>query len=122
MRKIMELTQVADGSRRRAGVLVAALAFMTIFAARLAFAQDEVVPDEQAKIEEAADARAPAPAAASAPDATNAPPPRQSYLGWLYDSLGLMYSIIFFFLSFSLVAVFVMNVLVARREHDLPSH
>jgi biopolymer transport protein ExbB len=58
--------------------------------------------------------------APGAPDSTSAPP-RQSYLGWLYTSLGLLYSVIFLFLSFALVAVFVMNVLMSRRENILPS-
>ena len=47
-------------------------------------------------------------------------PPRQSYLGWLYKSLGMLYSVIFLGLSFALVAVFVMNMLMARRESILP--
>jgi biopolymer transport protein ExbB len=42
-------------------------------------------------------------------------------LGWLYSSLGLLYSVIFLGLSFALVAVFVMNMLTARREHILPA-
>ena len=46
---------------------------------------------------------------------------RRSYLAWLYESLGLLYSVIFLGLSFSLVAVFVMNLLVARRDQILPA-
>lgn len=46
---------------------------------------------------------------------------RESYLSWLYNSLGILYSVIFLSLSFALVAVFVMNVLTARRDHILPA-
>ena len=64
---------------------------------------------------------APAAAAARAiADRTSGPgrPRRRSYLAWLYESLGLLYSVIFLGLSFALVAVFVMNVLVARRDRS----
>ena len=81
--------------------------------------EDEALPDVQPDDE----AAPPAPARAdTAPvDTATAAPPRRSYLGWLYDALGPFYSIIFLGLSFALVAVFVMNVLVARRENILPS-
>lgn len=65
-----------------------------------------------------------APPAAAAPAPSSAAPPtpmRRSYLAWLYDSLGLLYSIIFLAISFALVAVFVMNVLASRRDNILPS-
>ncbi|MFV2066963.1 MAG: MotA/TolQ/ExbB proton channel family protein [Pirellulales bacterium] len=42
-------------------------------------------------------------------------------LSWAFESLGWSYSIIFLSLSFTLVALFVMNVLTARRENVLPS-
>jgi len=77
--------------------------------------EDDALPDEAA----------PAPAAptgdTTAADATAAPPPRRSYLGWLYGSLGPFYSIIFLCLSFALVALIVMNALMARRQNILPS-
>jgi len=41
-------------------------------------------------------------------------------LSWAFESLGWSYSIIFLSLSFTLVALFVMNVLTARRENVLP--
>jgi len=44
-----------------------------------------------------------------------------SYLAWAYKSLGLGYSLIFLTLSFTLVALFVMNLLQARRESVLPT-
>ena len=96
---------------------------LTVIDAHVAVAQDadaageEVVPD---------DLEQPVPAdTVPAPNNTttteSVPAPRRSYLAWLYDSLGLLYSVIFLGLSFALVAVFVMNLLAARREVILPS-
>lgn len=45
----------------------------------------------------------------------------ENMLIWLYRSLGLKYSVIFLFLSFILVALFVMNLLAVRRENILPA-
>jgi biopolymer transport protein ExbB len=89
----------------------------------VAQAQD-VIPDEETEATPA-DAPAASPAAAKpapslAEEAAQAAPRRRSYLTWLYDSLGPMYSLIFLGLSFSLVAVLVMNILVARRAQILP--
>jgi biopolymer transport protein ExbB len=99
---------------------------------RPAFAQDEpdVMPDEGATdtTEETPPAQSEtAPLAANgasttdAADAAPAAAPRQSYLGWLYNSLGPLYSVIFLALSFALVALIVMNALMARRDTILPS-
>jgi biopolymer transport protein ExbB len=100
------------------GVWACCVAYQFTLAPRQATAQDDtVIPDAQPP--------ARAPAANNAPPSTPpdaAPPrPRRTYLGWLYESLGLLYSVIFLALSFSLVALFVMNVLLARRENMLPS-
>ena len=73
-------------------------------------------------------------AAVAAPaDPVNAPAPAQttgsttpveppSYLEWTFEALGWLYSIIFLFLSFTLVALMVMNSLAARRENVCPLH
>jgi biopolymer transport protein ExbB len=91
---------------------------MFVASERVALAQDEeVIADEDSEVLEEVEEAAPAPAAAQ-PD--QPAPRRRSYLAWLYSSLGLLYSVIFLGLSFSLVAVFVMNLLVARRDHILP--
>jgi biopolymer transport protein ExbB len=45
-----------------------------------------------------------------------------SYLTWAYAALGPGYSIIFLALSFTLVALFVMNLLTARRDNVVPIH
>lgn len=44
-----------------------------------------------------------------------------SYLKWTAKSLGWFYGLVFLGLSFTLVALFVMNVIAARRENVLPS-
>lgn len=67
--------------------------------------------------------KAPAPAAPAAPAANaaaDAPPPSESVLAWTYNALGWRYSIAFLFLSFSFVALLVMNLLAARREAVCP--
>ncbi len=43
-----------------------------------------------------------------------------SVLGWMFEALGPIYSVIFLGLSFSLVALFVMNLLASRRESVVP--
>lgn len=48
-------------------------------------------------------------------------PEKVSYLKWTFKSLGWSYSIVFLALSFTLVALFVMNLLQARRENVLPT-
>jgi biopolymer transport protein ExbB len=45
----------------------------------------------------------------------------ESLLVWLYRSLGPRYVVIFLFLSFTLVALFVMNLLAIRRENIIPA-
>lgn len=94
-----------------------ALVIAAMCGPRLAVAQDaDVIEDEIIDDEPAA--------AAPAADAETAPTtvaPQQNYLAWLYSALGPLYSIVFLSLSFALVAVFVMNVLVARRDTILPS-
>ncbi len=72
---------------------------------------------------EAAVAAAPAPApAAGSPAPTSTGPTEQSYLGWAFKALGWGYSLIFLSLSFTLVALFVMNILTARRDNVVPVH
>ncbi|QGJ69799.1 Biopolymer transport protein ExbB [Planctomycetales bacterium 10988] len=46
----------------------------------------------------------------------------QSVLAWVMEAMGITYSAIFLALSFVLVALFVMNLLSARRENILPLH
>jgi biopolymer transport protein ExbB len=101
---------------------VAAVAVMGTADVRTAFAQEDVdiVPEEEAP---AAEEKAPEDTPPATPDDADATveAPSTSYLAWLWESLGWLYSIIFLLLSFTLVAVFVMCVLMARREYILPS-
>lgn len=46
--------------------------------------------------------------------------PEQTWLGWFIGALGWQYTIAFLFLSFSLVALIVMNFLGARRDAVVP--
>lgn len=50
------------------------------------------------------------------------PAQKKSALTWLFESLGALYIIVFLILSFTLVALFVMNLLSARRETVCPDH
>ncbi len=60
--------------------------------------------------------------AAAEPDArsSEATPERVSYLSWAVDSLGWFFGLTFLGLSFTLFALFVMNLLMARRENVVP--
>jgi biopolymer transport protein ExbB len=109
--------------RSTKGFALAVVAAITLagITAESALAQNDVIPDEEAAVE-SADVAAPPPARSSSPDATAVPESRRSYLGWLYGALGPFYSVIFLSLSFALVAVFVMNMLMARRDMILPQH
>lgn len=99
--------------------VVAAWSVLSVADWRPAVAQDtDVIPDEEAESTPAVTTPAPPRASAAAP----APPVRKrSYLGWLYDSLGLGYSVTFLALSFTLVALVVMNMIAARRDTVLPA-
>lgn len=71
---------------------------------------------QEAPGEPVAKEAAPAPATAE-----QGAPPQESYLTWLYKSLGLFYSVVFLGLSFTLVALVVMDFLMARRENISPA-
>jgi biopolymer transport protein ExbB len=90
---------------------VGAIGWTALTMPTVAHAQDaDELPDEQLD----------APAARQPAD--SAVVKQRSYLEWLYESLGLFYSIVFLSLSFTLVALFVMNLLMARRENIVPAH
>lgn len=46
--------------------------------------------------------------------------PQVSYLAWVVEAMGWHYTIAFLAISFALVALFVMNLLAARRENVVP--
>ena len=85
----------------------------------VAYQEDPEQDPEQdpAPVEEGAPAAAPA--AENAAEET-APPEKTSWLQWLWDALGPGYMLIFLALSFTLVALFVMNLLTARRDNVCP--
>jgi len=58
-------------------------------------------------------------AAADTTEGDDEPP---TYLEWIWNALGPGYLIIFLLLSFTLVALVVMNVLTARRDNVVPVH
>lgn len=89
----------------------------------MAVAQDEL-PEENAPPQENA-APAPvdddpnnAPAAAGEPAADG----EMSYLAWVFDALGIGYTLVFLLLSFTLVALFVMNLITSARSKVCPVH
>ncbi|MFM2000757.1 MAG: Biopolymer transport protein ExbB [Planctomycetota bacterium] len=82
-----------------------------------------IAQEEAAEFGEAA----PAAAAVEAPAAGNAPPqadqqpkPQPSVLAWTIEALGIRYTVAFLVMSISFVALFVMNVLAARRDALVP--
>ena len=48
--------------------------------------------------------------------------PPTNMLSWMFQALGIFYTIVFLSLSFTLVALFIMNLLTARRDNVLPAH
>ena len=58
--------------------------------------------------------------AAPAAEGETTPEPPKNLLSWLVESLGWLYILVFLSLSFILVALFIMNLLSARRESVCP--
>lgn len=98
-------------------VLLAAGVFSlaTLGSPGIAAAQDEAEVDP-------ADAPAAPPPADGGGEQQASVPQEKSYLAWMYDACGLGYSLIFLGLSFTLVALIVMNMLTARRDNVCPVH
>ncbi len=103
------------------GIVCSLAVFVTLSFATLGRAQDDAAnefgEDPVAEVVEEVQ-----PAAADAPQEagggqTKAPP---NLLKWVYDSLGLGYLSIFLAISITLVSLFVMNVLAARRDTLCP--
>jgi biopolymer transport protein ExbB len=88
----------------------------------VALAQDDPL-DADLDAGPAADDGGAAPAGTTTRDSSaDQTPPRTSYLKWTLKSLGWSYSLVFLALSFTLVALFVMNLLTARRDNVCPIH
>jgi biopolymer transport protein ExbB len=95
-------------------LMLGAFSLGTFAAPQPALAQEE--EEAAAPVEEEA---APPPAAADAAPASGAPG-GESMLAWFFNALGWIYSVTFLAMSFMLVALFVMNVLQARRDNVVP--
>jgi len=110
-------------------LLVALGASATFMLADATSVPAQAAEEEKAAAEPAADAgledeildEEPATGADTAPAEEDTQQKRPSRLKWMYDSLGVTYSIVFLGLSFTLVALFVMNILTARRESVVPA-
>lgn len=87
-----------------------------LISARPATAADEAAPAE------APAAPAVEPSAEDTAAADEEAAMQESYLVWFYKALGLRYVVIFLAISFTLVAFFVMNLLVTRRDNICPLH
>lgn len=112
------------GAFARAATLVLAIC-VTISMSAVSFAQDEDAAGEfgdPAAVE--APAAAPAEAPAAPADNTGGgggeAKPKQNLLSWVISSLGVGYLAIFLALSVTLVSLFVMNMLAARRDTLCP--
>ncbi len=90
--------------------LVILLALSVVMWGRITTSQQMALAQEQEWVEEARSGTEPTPVVQG-----------ETYLAWMYRSLGLFYSIVFLALSFTLVALVVMNLLTARREALMPS-
>jgi len=85
---------------------------VTLSTTKVVHAQDNAFDDA---VQENVDA---APASANETTAI----PRQSYLTWALRALGIPYTLVFLALSFTLVALLVMNLLTASRNTICPIH
>ena len=84
-------------------------------------AQDDLEADPEQDPVGEPEAPAPDPEeGAEAPQEGATPDQPQSYLGWVFTALGWGYTFIFLALSFTLVALIVMNFLSARRDNVCP--
>ena len=93
----------------------------TLGLATMSIAQDDAADEfGEAPVAAAPADAAPAAAAGGGGGGGEAPEPEQSLLEWTYNSLGLMYLLIFLALSVTLVSLIVMNILAARRETLCP--
>lgn len=96
---------------------------LTAFCLTLSPASAQDAADEfgdPAPAAQPAAAEQPAAQPAEQPDAAPAGGTSQSLLSWTVESLGWAYVVVFLALSFTLVSLFVMNLLAARRETLLP--
>lgn len=113
------LSLVSHG--RSPGSLLRGVLLMVSLMSCLLVAQPGTVLAQDDAAGAAADPAPPAANPAAPAPATNDAQVPVSRLAWLFNSLGIFYSVVFLGLSFTLVALIVMNVLSARREAIAPS-
>lgn len=106
------------------GILLLGACISLSLPATPAFAQDEAADDaaadDAAADDVAADDAAPDNGGDAAPAADDSGD--KMFLIWMFEALGWVYSPIFLFLSFTLVALFVMNLITTQRSAICPAH
>ncbi len=95
------------------------MATTAVSPSQLAVAQEDAAAEFADDVPAVAEPAAEPPAAEPAGGGTP-PKPKQSLLGWVISSLGWGYLAVFLALSVTLVSLFVMNVLAARRDTLCP--
>lgn len=100
---------------------LAATGVNTWVSPQLAFAQDEEEEEfedeeEFEEVEDVADL-----GGSTAGGASPSTGDGESILSWAFEAMGWSYSLVFLAISFTLVALFVMNILQARRENVVPT-
>ena len=92
--------------------------FLVVSGVALVDASSAVAQEEGEFAVDPGGADAPLGTGAAAP--ASSPQASKSRLRWMAEALGWFYSLVFLSLSFTLVALFVMNLLTARRENVVP--
>lgn len=116
----MKLTRYCSRFARATCLIAALLLAVGVLSARAQNEANEAVeidPPAAAQPQPAADG--PPAAGDAAKDAAPAAP-EESLLAFTYHSLGLRYTVSFLFISFTFVALTVMNLLAVRRENVVP--
>jgi len=108
---------------RRRRVAALSIVSAAVFAAWLPATPCYAQLSDEGNVDIANDGAPTAPPAANDEGAEAAAPPSSdiSYLDWAFRSLGWFYGLVFLGLSFLLLALFVMNMLTARRENVVPA-
>ena len=93
---------------------------LTVGLLLLALAANWLAWPQRSWAQEEGDAAAPVATQPADQEDVSLPAPRSSYLGWLYNSLGLTYSLIYLSLSFLFVTLFVSNLVNTSMSRIAP--